>query len=475
MIGLALYKLIFITELLIAEGLFAFRMEKRKLFPLRLIFSLAVCYLAAYFYPLSANSYSGWMSSLMFLVLFFTTLFGLLFSFKIPFKKAAFCAVAAYTAQHLAYEIFKLVCIPFNVLVAKDLYGSGMISFSEIDSTAIIAGLAFFDIYLAVYTIAYFIIGKKLWNKDVEIKNTNLFIISVVILLVDIILNAFIIYIDEAYNTVYDVVVGVYNALCCTLVFYIQRNLIYVKDIENELKIISHILQQAKTQYQIKKEEIDLINIKCHDLKHQVSNYALQGGMDNAAVAEIKQMISIYDATVKTGNEVLDIIFTEKSLLCQSKKIRLTVMADCSELGFISDGELYALFGNILDNAIEASAQVQNEDNRCIDVNIRNTSGFISVMAENYYEREIRINDDGTPITQKEDKDNHGFGFKSIVLIVKKYGGNVSFDTDDGIFRLNILLPIPAAEKTTEKQDMRTPPPSNNRRRNLPKSKSSIK
>lgn len=447
MTGLSLYKLLFVSELLVAEWLFTFRMEKRKLFPLRIILSLAVCFAVAYFYPLFDESYTGFHVSIMFLVLFSVTLCGLLFTFEVTFKKAAFCAVAAYTAQHLAYEIFKMISQPFTIFSAKNLYGSAVVDFSSFGAFTVIAALVFFDIYLVVYAAAYFVVGKHIWKKDIQLKSASFLILSIVILLVDIILNAVTVYIVSDYNSIYDLIIGIYNMLCCFLVFYILRNMIYVKDMEDELKTISHLLQQAKTQYRIRKEEINLINIKCHDLKHQISKHALQGGLDKAVVAEIKDMISIYDATVKTGNEVLDIILTEKSLVCQNNRIKLTVMADCSEIGFISTGELYALFGNILDNAIEAASQVQNEENRCIDVNIRSAGGFISIMAENYYESELRLNDDGTPVTIKDDKDNHGFGLKSIELIVQKYNGNVSILTDDGIFRLDILLPIPASEE----------------------------
>ena len=61
---------------------------------------------------------------------------------------------------------------------------------------------------------------------------------------------------------------------------------------------------------------------------------------------------------------------------------------------------------------------------------------------KNSFDGNINYDKDGLPITTKKDPLYHGFGTKSILLIVKKYEGNVSFVTKNGMFNLNILLPI---------------------------------
>lgn len=445
MTGLMFYKFLFVFELLVVEALYTFRMKKRKYFVLRSVAAVAVCFFAAYLFPVIEQAYSGWYTSVMFIVLFLITFGAIIFVFKISFKNAVFCAIAAYSAQHLAYELFKLIMMPFDILISKQMYGGIPLDFSQINSSTILIALTYLEVYLAVYASAYFFIGKKLRSESIRIKNTSLLILAGVILLVDVILNAFIVYIDD-YNKSYDIAVGVYNTLCCLLVFYIQRSIINVGDIKSELETVSHLLRQAQKQFQIKKDEINLINIKCHDMKHQIGIHARGGGLDGATVAEIEKIISIYDATIKTGNEVLDIILTEKSLICQSKNIKLTCMADCADLDFMSDGELYAMFGNIFDNAIEAVSQVAAIENRCISINIHREGDFVSVMEENYYADELEFGAEGMPVTKKNDKKNHGFGLKSIQSIVEKYGGDISLAARENIFRLNILLPLTARQ-----------------------------
>lgn len=442
MTALSLYKLLFVFELLIIELMYTHPLKKRKLFGLRAVAAVAVCVAVAYLYPVGEYAYSGFYVSLMFMCLFCTTFGAILFIFKIPFKNAVFIAIAAYSAQHLAYEIFKLVLTPFDIFAAQNMYGSNIVDFHDIDGAAIAAILAYIDIYFLVYAIAYFFLGKKMRGEVIRIKSMSLLILAGIILLIDVVLNAFIVYIEGGYNKIYDVTIGIYNSLCCVLVFYIQRSIVDVYDMKNELETVSLLLQQAKKQYEIKKEEIDLINIKCHDLKYQVGKYARGEGLDGKSAEEIEKMISIYDATIKTGDEVLDIILTEKSLICQSKDIKLTCMVDDTDFSFISDGELFALFGNMFDNAIEAVSRVSESEKCCIDLNIHSEGSFISVMMENYYEGNILVDGEGIPITKKRDKNYHGFGMKSIRAVVEKYGGDLSIVAGDGVFRLNILLPV---------------------------------
>lgn len=76
---------------------------------------------------------------------------------------------------------------------------------------------------------------------------------------------------------------------------------------------------------------------------------------------EIEKSVSLYDANVKTGNTVLDTILTEKSLLCYKKGIILSCVADGENIAFMEDADVYSLFGNALDNAIEAVLKLEEQ------------------------------------------------------------------------------------------------------------------
>lgn len=115
-------------------------------------------------------------------------------------------------------------------------------------------------------------------------------------------------------------------------------------------------------------------------------------------------------------------------------------VADGNSIDFLSEGDTYSLFGNILDNAIDAVSKIADAESRTIDLQIARKGGFVSVSAKNPYIGTIELDEDGLPLTDKADKDYHGFGIKSIAFVVKKYGGELSVVLEDGIFVLNILF-----------------------------------
>ena len=158
-------------------------------------------------------------------------------------------------------------------------------------------------------------------------------------------------------------------------------------------------------------------------------------------IRELERAVNIYDTTLKTGNEIFDVILMEKAMVCESKNIRLDCMANGAGLTFMKQSDIYSLFGNVLDNAIEAAEKIEDQERRFISIRVRKDKGMLMIHAENYYSGELEF-DGGLPKTTKEDKRYHGFGMKSIRMITEKYHGYFSVKSRDGIFTLNILLPI---------------------------------
>ena len=442
--GLFYYKLLFITELLIIEFLLSFRNKKRDHHIIRTIFSVFACYLVAIFFPLVEGvSYSSTYSSIMFVTLFMVTVCALKCIYDMSWTKIFFIGITAYTAQHLSYEIFSLLGSALQITSIFGMYTSDIIDFTKINSATIIIILTYIFIYFIVYVAIYTFIGKKTNSENsFELNNINLFFFSCLILAIDIIINAVIIYSKETYTQQQQIFYALYNVICCILVIYIQNNMIIIKDMKKELEILTQLLNQSQKQYQISKENIEMINLNCHDIKYQVNIYIQKFQIDIDELQDINDAIAIYDSLINTGNETLDIILTEKSLICKNKGIVLTCMTDCKELTFIKNSDLYALFGNMMDNAIEALTYINEEEKRCISLNIHSVGNFISITIKNYYNGKIVLNSEGLPITNKENKNYHGYGIKSIQAIVQKYNGNLSISTEEQIFKLNLLLPI---------------------------------
>ena len=108
-------------------------------------------------------------------------------------------------------------------------------------------------------------------------------------------------------------------------------------------------------------------------------------------------------------------------------------------MNFIEDGDLYCLFGNITDNALEAVTQIDEIEKRIINMTVKSKGDLILVQSENFYTGELSF-ENGLPTTTKTNKNYHGFGMQSIKMIVDKYNGTMTTSASDGIFHLNILF-----------------------------------
>ena len=117
-------------------------------------------------------------------------------------------------------------------------------------------------------------------------------------------------------------------------------------------------------------------------------------------------------------------------------------MADGAALAGMDESDIYSLFGNLLDNAIEHVKDIADADKRFIRLFVKPSGGGMLVIhEENVLARETAV-EDGLPLTTKADRYNHGFGTKSMRRTAKKYGGDLRVTVDDGMFKADIMLQI---------------------------------
>ena len=237
--------------------------------------------------------------------------------------------------------------------------------------------------------------------------------------------------------------VTIFAQVYCLTILYMQNALFKKSAMSAELRVLNMLHRQQEKQYAVSKENIDLINQKCHDLKHQIA--ALRDIVSEEEreeyLKEIEDSIQIYSAIVKTGNEVLDTLLTEKSLQCVKRNISIDCAADGTLLTFFDPVDLYTIFGNAIDNAVESVEKLAEQEKRQIDVMVYRQQNFLLIHIVNPIADTLRFEDD-LPVTTKKDKDYHGYGLKSIRRTVKKYDGFVTISTEDDWFSLKILIPL---------------------------------
>lgn len=234
---------------------------------------------------------------------------------------------------------------------------------------------------------------------------------------------------------------SLYAVTSCTLLLFLFFG-IWENDLTHaEAEAYRELLHEQKSQYELSKKNIELINIKCHDLKHQIR--ALRTSDNEKFVKEIEHEIMIYDSSVKTGNEVLDVILREKALQCEAEGITMTCFLEGSAISFMDEMDIYSLFGNLLSNAYESSLKLQDKGKRTIALSGRNVGAMFFLHEENYIENALEF-ENGLPKTSKDNADMHGFGMKSMRRIAEKYGGEMVVKSDGNKFSIDFIFPLPA-------------------------------
>lgn len=233
------------------------------------------------------------------------------------------------------------------------------------------------------------------------------------------------------------------SQMLCIVILYLQNELFKKSAMREELAIMNLLWKNKQEQYELSRENINLINQKSHDLKHQIQALRkLNKEEFDKYLDDMEDTVHIYEKIVKTGNDVFDTILTEKSLYCKDRGIQVTCVADGSQMDFIETIDLYAILGNAIDNAIEAVSKFEEVEKRQIDVMIHRQQNFLVMNFVNPVQEKLVFKDD-FPVTTKGDKKFHGFGLRSIYHFVKKYDGYLNIKEEDGCFSLKIMIPIP--------------------------------
>lgn len=211
-----------------------------------------------------------------------------------------------------------------------------------------------------------------------------------------------------------------------------------------ELLLESQLRQQQYQQFQTFQQSTDNLRHKCHDLKHIIQ--ALQTDDTSEEGQQLLQELSLsihnYDSLSNTGNRTLDALLGNIWSRCEQYQIHWTCFANGHALDFVNALDLYILFGNILDNALENVAQIKDLKKRILCVNIRQIHQMSLITVKNYY-ASAPVLKNGIPLTTKTDRSEHGYGMKSIQSVVSKYNGTLSIKTDHDIFSIDIMLPVP--------------------------------
>ena len=159
-----------------------------------------------------------------------------------------------------------------------------------------------------------------------------------------------------------------------------------------------------------------------------------------AWIRAMEEELQDFKPATDTGSPVLNTIIAGKEGRMNHNHITFTCVCDGTLLSTLSVRDICTVFGNALDNAIEASAQVEDTSRRLIHLTVARKRDFVMIQMRNTCD-EMPAFEEGMPVSPG-DRRYHGFGTKSIRQTARKYDGDATFSYEDGLFYVSILIPL---------------------------------
>ena len=184
-----------------------------------------------------------------------------------------------------------------------------------------------------------------------------------------------------------------------------------------------------------------------HDMKNHL--LALRSCLERNEDADhyltqLMDELSTFEVAPYTGTPILDGLLAEKCSIARENDIDLTLQFGVWRQGLLADMDTIVIFGNLLDNALEASKQVPDHDLRSILLKTSTAAGGIQITITNYFHGELNFKKygDHLPKTTKTEEKAHGIGLGSVKHSLEKYNGTLTVDVLPGNrFVVTVFIP----------------------------------
>ena len=351
------------------------------------------------------------------------------FCFKFNMSELLWLGVLSYSMQHIGYVIINEIL--FMLILPQ--YSYNLAWYAPISIVA----------YSIIYFVFYRIFIPNIRGRNqLPLENSiKMRVVWLLLLLAFHIITLFNQHLVERSRwgdiNYMSMIVDLFN---CILIVIVQYGSLRTARLYMEKSDTMRLYNDSIKQHTNFKESVDYINVKFHDMKHELRRMEQEGQLNSEGIEKLKERIALYESSAKTGNETLDMVLTDRFVYCYNNKIAFSYMAEAEMLNRIKDSDAYTLFANILDNAIEYVKNIGDEQKRFIRLSVKPQGNMLYIHQENYFDGSLEFID-GLPQTTNADKIYHGFGVKSIQNVTKSYGGSLRIDVKDELYRLDIVFP----------------------------------
>lgn len=196
--------------------------------------------------------------------------------------------------------------------------------------------------------------------------------------------------------------------------------------------------QQERLRHDLKNHMIALSGLLKNKEWEKMENYLKE--MESGAGLETSEEI--------TGNRVVDVLMNQKRKIAERKSFVWECDVQIPKVCGINEFDLCVLFGNILDNAVEACERMQNNGfTSSLQPFIKIQSGMVKKCFLLEVKNSVDMSDEHkTGFRDKEKNVRHGIGLLNVSDVVHKYNGTMKIETQSGVFVISILIPLRNAE-----------------------------
>ena len=228
-------------------------------------------------------------------------------------------------------------------------------------------------------------------------------------------------------------------ALLCVMLLLFFRT----KVVQQEKDIIMIKCETQEKQF----HEIQEITEQNQSLVHDMRNHImilqeLAQKEDISGINTYLQQIADGSSALThqkwTGCKILDLLLNQKQREALQDGIVFWVVSTGTVKLALPENELVSLFGNLLDNAIEACQKI-HAGKKEIKTIIERKNDMVFVKISNTVLHEP-VMKDGELVTTKDDKGRHGYGLKNVKRIIEKNGGQIQFKMDEKVFSVCVTF-----------------------------------
>lgn len=225
---------------------------------------------------------------------------------------------------------------------------------------------------------------------------------------------------------------------------YLLRRISKSYRMEKELDLLTQQSQLQLNAYKVLNDKYTASRHVIHDVKKHLAS--LDGLINDNKTEEAKHYKELLNSELnkliprfECDNAILTVVINNKMEAADRMNIDFTVDSEYTEIDFISNLDITAIFSNLLDNAFEACLELP-EKNRHVSLSIKRHNHFVFILLENTCGKVISDSENHYLSTKK---DHQGIGMSNIKNACKKYDGSFNAHTENGHFITEVLIPIP--------------------------------